>query len=151
MGFEVCRLLRSQLATALLPIIHLSAIHVEDEDRVTGLTAGADAYYTSPVEPSVLVATLRALIHARGLMANVSRSERRYRGFFDEAPLGVMLMDESGRIVDANAELSRLLQWPREQLAHKLFSSLLPPELVVEIETLRTTWKSQPGAASFRC
>ena len=64
-GFEVCRIIRAQPATALLPVVHLSAAYIRDEDRVTGLNAGADAYLVHPAEPAVLVATLQALIRAR--------------------------------------------------------------------------------------
>ena len=64
-GFEVCRMIRANPATALLPVVHLSAAYVRDEDRVTGLNAGADAYLVHPVEPAILVATLQALIRAR--------------------------------------------------------------------------------------
>lgn len=64
-GFEVCRVLRSRPETELLPIVHVSAAYIRDEDRVTGLNAGADGYLVHPVEPAVLVATLQALIRAR--------------------------------------------------------------------------------------
>nr|WP_253261987.1 response regulator [Ramlibacter montanisoli] len=61
-GFEVCRMIRANPATAMLPVVHLSAAYIRDEDRVTGLNAGADGYMVHPVEPAVLVATLQALI-----------------------------------------------------------------------------------------
>jgi signal transduction histidine kinase len=64
-GFEVCRTLRSRADTALLPVVHVSAAYIRDEDRITGLNAGADGYLVHPVEPAVLVATLQALIRAR--------------------------------------------------------------------------------------
>jgi signal transduction histidine kinase len=64
-GFEVCRTLRSRPQTQLLPVVHVSAAYIRDEDRVAGLNAGADGYLVHPVEPAVLVATLQALIRAR--------------------------------------------------------------------------------------
>jgi signal transduction histidine kinase len=64
-GFEVCKRLRSQSATARVPIIHLSATFVKDVDKVTGLEAGADGYLTHPVEPPVLIATVNAFLRAR--------------------------------------------------------------------------------------
>ena len=48
-----------------LPVVHLSATFVTHDDKVTGLDAGADGYLTHPVEPPVLVATVRALLFAR--------------------------------------------------------------------------------------
>ena len=65
LGFEVCRLMRDRPATATLPIVHVSAVYVTEEDRSTGLHAGADAYLVSPVDPVDLVAMLDRLIGER--------------------------------------------------------------------------------------
>ena len=42
-GLEVCRLLRANRATASLPIVHVSAVYLSEEDGARGLGAGADA------------------------------------------------------------------------------------------------------------
>src|SRR4051812_20576647 len=60
-GRDVCRELRGRPATVRLPIVHVSAVFVADLDKVLGLDAGADAYLTRPLDPAVLVATVRAL------------------------------------------------------------------------------------------
>jgi len=70
-GFEVCRRLRARETTSYLPIIHLSATFVDDSDRVHGLDTGADGYLTHPVEPHVLVATVRAFVRARSAKQQV--------------------------------------------------------------------------------
>ena len=41
-GFEVCRQLRARSSTAYLPIVHLSATFMDNEDISNGLAAGAD-------------------------------------------------------------------------------------------------------------
>jgi hypothetical protein len=64
-GFDLCAMLRSQPSTARLPVLHLTAAYVTDEDKVRGLDSGADAYLTRPVEPAVLVATVQALVRTR--------------------------------------------------------------------------------------
>ncbi|MDB5914232.1 MAG: putative histidine kinase, atypical hybrid, partial [Ramlibacter sp.] len=87
-GFQVCRLIRGNQATATLPVVHLSAAYVRDEDRVTGLDAGADGYLVHPVEPAVLVATLQALIRARTAEDKLRRSEQRFRAIYDQAQSG---------------------------------------------------------------
>lgn len=70
-GFEVCRRLRARETTSRLPIIHLSATFVDDSDRVHGLDTGADGYLTHPIEPQVLVATVRAFVRARSAKQQV--------------------------------------------------------------------------------
>ena len=60
-GYEVCRRLRENPATARLPVIMLTA-KSQVEDKVRGFKAGADDYVTKPVLPAELVARVRALL-----------------------------------------------------------------------------------------
>jgi CheY-like chemotaxis protein len=64
-GLEVCRLLRARPSTAALPIVHVSAVYVTEQDRLAGEAAGADAYLTTPVAPETLVRTVSEVIAAR--------------------------------------------------------------------------------------
>jgi DNA-binding response OmpR family regulator len=59
-GLEVCKRLRSQPETAVLPIIMLTA-KAEESDTVVGLELGADDYVTKPFSPKALVARVKAL------------------------------------------------------------------------------------------
>lgn len=61
-GFEVCRRLRSNPATASIPVIHISASSIDIQARTHGLEWGADGYLVEPVEPQELVATIRAVL-----------------------------------------------------------------------------------------
>src|SRR5687767_6598665 len=60
-GFEVCRALRTDRATASLPIIMLTA-RTDEADRIMGFELGADDYVGKPFSPNELVARIRALI-----------------------------------------------------------------------------------------
>lgn len=64
-GFEVCRLLRGNPKTAGVPVIHVSAVYVKDEDRAAGEQAGADAYLVSPVDTAQLATVIDRLVAAR--------------------------------------------------------------------------------------
>src|SRR5512143_1003931 len=59
-GLEICRRLRSQPATADLPIIMLTA-KTEETDRIVGLEMGADDYVTKPFSPREVLARIKAL------------------------------------------------------------------------------------------
>ena len=61
-GFEVCRAIKSDPATAAIPVVQVSAAAVEVADRAEGLTQGADAYLVNPAEPQELLATVTALL-----------------------------------------------------------------------------------------
>jgi DNA-binding response OmpR family regulator len=64
-GFEVCRLLRGNPKTAMVPVIHMSAVYVSSDDRAAGHQAGADAYMVSPVDTAELAATIDRLVLER--------------------------------------------------------------------------------------
>ena len=108
-GFELCRILRSQGATSRMPVLHLSAAYVTDEDKVRGLDSGADAYLTHPVEPAVLVATVQALVRTRVAEEAMRRSESKFRAIYEQAPSGLALIDGDGRVRDANPQMLHLL------------------------------------------
>jgi two-component system cell cycle response regulator len=59
-GFEVCRLLKSQIATAHLPVVLVTALD-QPADRVRGLEAGADDFLTKPIDEVSLIARVRSL------------------------------------------------------------------------------------------
>lgn len=63
-GFEVCRRLRADPRTALLPIAFISA-KTRDEDRQAGLQAGADVYLAKPISRAALVSATRWLLDGR--------------------------------------------------------------------------------------
>jgi two-component system OmpR family response regulator len=57
-GFEVCRILRKEMA---IPIIMLTA-RDDEIDKVTGLDLGADDYMTKPFSIRELMARIRAML-----------------------------------------------------------------------------------------
>jgi two-component system, sensor histidine kinase len=64
-GFEVCRRLKADPATASVIILMTSATFVSGANKITGLDAGADGYLAQPYEPAELRATLRSLLRMR--------------------------------------------------------------------------------------
>lgn len=145
-GFEVCRQLRSDVATALLPVIHLSAAFVENADKVAGLNAGADAYLVHPVEPAVLIATMQALIRARTAEDSLRRSDTRFRAVFSQAMSGIALIHANGQFVDINPAMEAMLGRPMDELLGKPVSSQAPAEWVAFVQE-RTITSIEAGAA----
>lgn len=60
-GLEVCRRLRSREATKTLPVIMLTA-RGEENERVRGLSVGADDYVVKPFSVPELIARIHALL-----------------------------------------------------------------------------------------
>jgi len=63
-GLEVCRQIRSDVRTANVPIIMLTA-RSEESDIISGLEVGANDYITKPFSPRVLVARIRAQLREK--------------------------------------------------------------------------------------
>ena len=61
-GFEVCRRLKSDVATAHIPVVMVTAID-QPADRVRGLDRDADDFLAKPVDEVALIARVRS--HAR--------------------------------------------------------------------------------------
>lgn len=61
-GFEVCRQLKTNSATASTMVLQVSADLVEGSDKIRGLEGGADGYLTEPMTPDELVATVRSYV-----------------------------------------------------------------------------------------
>jgi len=63
-GFELCEKIKSNDETSHIPIILLTAKNTS-EDKISGYSAGADAYVVKPFEISVLEAQIRRIIANR--------------------------------------------------------------------------------------
>ncbi len=59
-GFEVCRQLKGNPATALVPVVLVTALD-DRLSRVRGIEAGADDFLTKPIQREELVARVRTL------------------------------------------------------------------------------------------
>jgi response regulator RpfG family c-di-GMP phosphodiesterase len=65
-GFEVCRRLKSDEKTRLIPIVMVTALD-NLEDKVRGIESGADDFLTKPVNRIELLARTRALVKTKQL------------------------------------------------------------------------------------
>jgi DNA-binding response OmpR family regulator len=75
-GFEICKSLRLEPATAKMPIIMLTAKAAEI-DRVLGLELGADDYITKPFSTRELLLRVKKIL-ARGKMEEKPREQMRF-------------------------------------------------------------------------
>ncbi len=60
-GYEVCHALKSEITTANIPVIMLTA-RSEQEDRIRGLSGGANDYLTKPYEVEELLVRVRNIL-----------------------------------------------------------------------------------------
>ncbi|MEB2651915.1 MULTISPECIES: response regulator [Pseudomonas] len=108
-GFDIVRLLRADPGTALLPVIHVSAASIQTGDIITGLNAGADAYLIHPVDPDVLLATLRTLLRVRDTENALRESEARFREIFANVSAPIAVLDANLKVHECNHAFAQLI------------------------------------------
>lgn len=97
-GWQVCNEIRQ---TEDIPIIMLTA-RGEEQDRLMGLTMGADDYLTKPFSPRELVLRVRAILrrmrHIQASPVTVSEHTIQYEGLFID--VAKRKVEISGQVID---------------------------------------------------
>jgi class 3 adenylate cyclase len=105
-GFEICERLKADPATALIPVVLVTALE-DQQSRVRGIEAGADDFLSKPVKREELIArvkTLRRLhetrreLEARRLAAEVQRKDAIRKAFsrYVSPRLADRIIDDAG-------------------------------------------------------
>jgi DNA-binding response OmpR family regulator len=63
-GIEVCRRLKDEEETRLIPIVIMTALH-QPEDKIRGIEAGADDFLTKPINQAELMARVRTALKVK--------------------------------------------------------------------------------------
>jgi adenylate cyclase len=71
-GYDVCRRLRADPETALLPIVLVTSLDPQGE-RVKGIEAGADDFLPKPINQAELFARVRSLLRIKALQGEVKQ------------------------------------------------------------------------------
>jgi adenylate cyclase len=69
-GYEVCRKIRENPATGILPVVMVTSLD-PGQERIRGLEAGADDFLTKPVNQAELLARVRSLVRVKQLYDTV--------------------------------------------------------------------------------
>lgn len=99
-GYEVCQTLKTDPATAHIPVVMVTALN-EVGDRVRGLEAGADDFLTKPVNDVALFARIRSLVRLK-------RASDEWRAR-EATAVDLGVTDSAGHSVDEKAPGSVLL------------------------------------------
>lgn len=128
-GLEVCRIIKSEEASARTPVLHMSATHVNTRARVEGLEGGADAYLIQPIDADELTATVHALLRVREAEEALWESQQQYRAFFEANPLPCLVFDISDlKILAVNEAAIREYGHSREQFTTMTLREVVAPD-----------------------
>ncbi|MFO1397374.1 MAG: response regulator [Burkholderiales bacterium] len=102
-GYDVCRALRAQPGTALLPVVLCTSLDPQQE-RINGIAAGADDFLGKPINQPELFARVQSLLRIRRLHEETQRQA---------AQLAQWSATLERRVADAIAENERLARLKR--------------------------------------
>src|SRR5579863_4525068 len=75
-GIEVCRRIKHQSESSSIIVLQISASAISAPQATVALNTGADSYLVEPVDPDVLVATVRALLRLRTAERALARANQ---------------------------------------------------------------------------
>lgn len=101
-GYDICRAIKNSPDHASTIVVQISASFVERTDRMRGFEAGADSYFTEPMEPDELVANVIALLRLRKMEHELRRSSIEWQKTFEAVRDGVAIVQETGIISRCN-------------------------------------------------
>jgi diguanylate cyclase (GGDEF)-like protein/PAS domain S-box-containing protein len=125
-GFTACAKLKQLKAGANVPVIMITSL--DDEQSVDkAFEAGAVEFITKPIQWAVLRHRVKVILQARQAENALRQSENRFRGIFEQAAMGIALVNMEGQLVQCNSALQEMLGFDETSLRGKLFNKFFYP------------------------
>jgi signal transduction histidine kinase len=93
-GLDVCRRIKEDAITGVIPVIQISATFVTKDHQREGLKHGADIYLTEPLEPKELETVVSVLLRLARTEAGLREALARERAARAQAEEATQLKDE---------------------------------------------------------
>ncbi|MBL8527669.1 MAG: response regulator [Burkholderiales bacterium] len=141
-GYAVCRAIRAEPRTQILPVIMVTALDPHEE-RVKGLEAGADDFLTKPVNQQELMARVKSLLRVKSLYDQVETQAQE---------LADLNRDLERRVAKQVKELQRLSQLKRffsPQLAARIIAGGAQDPLASHRREITVVFLDLRGFTSF--
>jgi CheY-like chemotaxis protein len=136
-GFECARRIKELERARDIPIIFITAVYREDQFVKRGYAAGGIDYFSKPFDPELLKLKVRIYSTFRQKAATLREREQNLRdseelfhasrklsAFLETLPIGVLVADIEGHIVQSNEVIARIFR-SSEPLLHDAYGELL--------------------------
>lgn len=115
-GFEVCKQIKADPATAHIPVVMVTAL-TDSADRIKGLEAGADDFLSKPLNDTALMSRVRSLVRLK-----MTVDEWRVR---ENTATQLGVMDRAANAMNEPVENARILVVEDQSYESKKFSETL--------------------------
>jgi signal transduction histidine kinase/CheY-like chemotaxis protein len=107
-GEELCQSIKADPTFGDTFVIMLSALKTSEEDRISGLDAGADDYLVKPVGKRELLARLRVAMRLKNAQLALQQSEAKHRTLAENSPDLIMRLNPAGELIYTNSRYAEL-------------------------------------------
>lgn len=83
-GFEVCRLLKQDERVSDIPVVFLTALKGDKENRIKALEVGAEGFLSKPIDQTELTAQIRAMVKIKAASEQKRDEKERLKKMVEE-------------------------------------------------------------------
>lgn len=107
--------------SAVVPMVHRSGrrLWIEVHNSITRDAQG---------QPSTLISMSLDVTESQDMLRMLNESEARFRGIFNQAAVGIAVLDAEGRWLNVNQKLCEITGYPLEELLEISFQSITHPD-----------------------
>jgi len=148
-GYELAIKINEERSGFKVPIIFLTASHVNEMQVFEGYGSGAVDYIFKPVNNHILLSKINVFLDLFSqrqtiirdgellkrssealIMVNdaLKKGEEKYRSYINHAPDGVFVANETGKCIEVNEAACRITGYSKEELLKMTVSDLMPDE-----------------------
>lgn len=145
-GYELAMKLNEERHENKVPVIFLTANHVDELEIFEGYDSGAVDYIIKPFDNAILISKVNVFLdlfnqkqtikrdaellkesseELSRVNAALKKSEEKYRSYIDNAPDGVFITDENGNFIEINEAASAMTGYSIDELSHMCFSEII--------------------------
>jgi len=150
-GFEVCKQMKSDPATADIPIVFLTGAS-STEEKLRGLEMGATDYITKPFDPAELRARVRSSLHTRNLIDLLAQKEERFRVLAENSSDVISRQALDGTFLYVSPASMAILGYAPEEIVGLKLGGFVHPDDKQAVETTYAAARSvgETGQIEFR-
>ena len=151
-GLELCQRLKTNSATASIPVMMVSAVRKEDAALIEGYSAGADDYVEIPFRNEELLIKVARLIERCRAQKALQNTAKEYRLLFKANPCPMWLCDQQTlQFLAVNDAAVKHYGYSREEFLAMTVKEIRPEEDVADlIEHVTTTMSPHADAGVWR-
>lgn len=134
-GFEVCRRLKQNHRTRIIPVVMVTVLP-EKKHRIKAIEAGADDFLTKPVDETELIVRVKSLLRIKSYHDALRRSEEKHRLILEANPDPVVFYDIEGKVNYLNSAFTGVFGWTLEEFISRTMDDFVPADVKSEAKML---------------